>query len=125
VYARSDELFSTIMCDSRETIPLTLGLFRLAEGDVARCVTYATNLGRDADTTATMAGAIAGALGGARAIREDWRAKAMRLTRTDQPALAEALARTALRKREQERAILATLDTLIVPSDHTSKESKA
>ena len=40
------------MYDSRETVPLTLALFRLADG---------ANLGRDADTIASMCGAIGGA----------------------------------------------------------------
>jgi ADP-ribosylglycohydrolase len=103
-YARQETFFCRITCDSRETIPLTLALLLLGKGDVARCVTYAANLGRDADTIATMCGAIAGALRGAGAIRADWVNKAKTLAGTDQEALALDLTRTAIAKYEREAA---------------------
>jgi ADP-ribosylglycohydrolase len=102
VYARQDTFFCRITCDSRETIPLTLALFLLGDGDVERCVTYAANLGRDADTIGTMCGAIAGALGGVEGIRGDWAEKAKSLARTDQEALAQRLAQVAMAKVERE-----------------------
>lgn len=61
-----------IISDSRETVPCALALFLLAEGDVERCVVYAANIGRDADTIGTMVGAIAGAYKGISGIRRDW-----------------------------------------------------
>jgi ADP-ribosylglycohydrolase len=102
VYARQETFFCRITCDSRETIPLTLALLLLGEGNVERCVTYAANLGRDADTIGTMCGAIAGALGGVGAIREDWVEKAKSLASTDQEALAQKLTRVAIDKYERE-----------------------
>jgi ADP-ribosylglycohydrolase len=104
VYARQETFFCRITCDSRETIPLTLALLLLGKGDVERCVTYAANLGRDADTIGTMCGAIAGALGGVGAIRADWVEKAKGLAGTDQDTLALSLARVAIRKYERETA---------------------
>ena len=101
VYRRSDELFCRLMCDSRETIPLTLALFALARGDVERCVTFAANLGRDADTIASMGGAIAGALHGVEGIRSDWVAKAKRVSSVDQEELALKLVHAALAKHEE------------------------
>lgn len=61
-----------VICDSRETVPVTFALFYLANGDVNKVIIYAANFGRDSDTIATMAGAIAGAYQGAAAIRRDW-----------------------------------------------------
>jgi ADP-ribosylglycohydrolase len=103
VYAQRERFFCRITCDSRETVPLTLALFELAEGDLERCVTYAANLGRDADTIASMCGAIAGALGGIEGIRSDWVEKAHNVSSTDQSALALRLAHVAMVKDERER----------------------
>lgn len=101
VYADRERFFCRITCDSRETIPLTLALFLLGQGDLERCVCYAANLGRDADTIATMVGAIAGALGGVQGIRVDWAAKAHQVSVTDQRELARRLADTALCKHRE------------------------
>ena len=112
VYARRDHFCQRITCDSRETIPLTVALFWLAEGDVERSVTYGANFGRDADTIASMAGAIAGALQGIDSIRSDWVDKALRVSARDQEELARALVSTALAKMARERAALDTLRRL-------------
>jgi ADP-ribosylglycohydrolase len=58
--------------DSRETVPVALSLFYLAEGDPQKSVTFGANFGRDADTIAAMAGALAGAFRGAAALRGSW-----------------------------------------------------
>ena len=112
VYARRDHFCQRITCDSRETIPLTVALFWLAEGDVERSVTYGANFGRDADTIASMAGAIAGALQGIDSIRSDWVDKALRVSARDQEELACELVSTALEKMARERAALDTLRRL-------------
>ena len=62
----------SLMCDSRETVPCVLALFRLAEGDPEKAILYGANFGRDADTIATMVGALAGAFKGAGALRGAW-----------------------------------------------------
>ncbi|MBV7337538.1 ADP-ribosylglycohydrolase family protein [Chloroflexi bacterium TSY] len=98
MYEREADFFRSIACDSRETIPITLALFRLAGGDVEKMVTYGANFGRDADTIATMGGAIAGAYQGIAGIRADWVEKARQLTSVDQDDLAERLVRTARAK---------------------------
>ena len=106
LYANEARYFRRISCDSRETIPITLALFYLADGDVERVVTYAANFGRDADTIATMGGAIAGAFQGVDKIRSDWLEKARQLSSVDQDELASKLVRTALLKfdvQEKER----------------------
>ena len=60
------------MPDSRETVPVALSLFYLADGDPKQTIVYGANFGRDADTIASMAGALAGALRGASALPESW-----------------------------------------------------
>jgi len=71
-YYENSNMKQVIICDARETVPVTLAIFCLAEGDHERAVTYAANFGRDADTIGTMAGAMTGAFKGASAIRADW-----------------------------------------------------
>lgn len=64
-----------LMCDSRETLPATIAIFILAQGDMEKAAVYSANFGRDSDTIGTMAAAIAGAYKGASALRPDWLAK--------------------------------------------------
>ena len=105
-YANADTLFRRIGCDSRETVPVTVALFELAGGDVEKCVTYGANFGRDADTIASMCGALGGALNGVDGIRADWAEKAQRLTATDQQELAHDLVRTAVAKIRDRKAAI-------------------
>jgi ADP-ribosylglycohydrolase len=53
-----------IACDSRETVPATLAIVRLANGDPSQAAILGANFGRDADTIASMAAGICGALSG-------------------------------------------------------------
>ncbi len=57
---------------SIEEVPIALAFLVVAKGDFAASICGSTNYGRDNDTIAGMAGAIAGALCGASAIRQDW-----------------------------------------------------
>ena len=103
VYSRSERYFRALMCDSRETVPLALACFSLAGGEVEKSVLYGANFGRDADTIATMAGAIGGAFQGAGAVRPAWREKIEASPAADQEELAERLARAALAKHASEK----------------------
>jgi ADP-ribosylglycohydrolase len=49
-----------------------MGIFAAARGEYVPTVLGGTNIGRDADTIAAMAGSMAGALHGAGAIPEEW-----------------------------------------------------
>jgi ADP-ribosylglycohydrolase len=113
VYAENERFFCRITCDSRETIPLTLALFWLAEGDLERSVTYAANLGRDADTIASMCGAIAGALSGVEGIRSDWVDKAHNVSSVDQSELAVRLVNVALVKHRHELKAHSSFEQLL------------
>jgi ADP-ribosylglycohydrolase len=55
-----------------ELVPITMAILHLCRGDVNQSMIEAASFGRDCDTTASMAGCIAGALRGASAIRPDW-----------------------------------------------------
>jgi hypothetical protein len=55
-------------------VALAFGAYAAADGAFAESVLTAVNMGRDADTTAAVAGALAGATRGASAIPADWAA---------------------------------------------------
>jgi len=64
-----------IICDSRETVPVVLAIFYLAQGDPVRSILNGVNFGRDADTIGTMTGAIVGAFHGTAGLKPEWVAK--------------------------------------------------
>jgi ADP-ribosylglycohydrolase len=60
-----------VTVDARETIPIALAMFRIADGDPMLAVTGGANFGRDSDTIAGMAGLLAGSLNGIERIDPD------------------------------------------------------
>jgi ADP-ribosylglycohydrolase len=88
----------TIMCDSRETVPAAFALAVLADGDLERAVEYGANFGRDADTIASMVGAICGATNGGRPVPAPWADRLGGPAMASAIGLAEQLARTAREK---------------------------
>ncbi|MER6045279.1 ADP-ribosylglycohydrolase family protein, partial [Streptomyces sp. NPDC001856] len=57
-----------------EAVALAFGAYAAADGDFRDAVLTAVNMGRDADTTAAVAGALAGATQGVSAIPPEWAA---------------------------------------------------
>ncbi|MFH9179374.1 ADP-ribosylglycohydrolase family protein [Streptomyces albogriseolus] len=57
-----------------EAVALAFGAYAAADGDFEEAVLTAVNMGRDADTTAAVAGALAGATQGVAAVPEHWAA---------------------------------------------------
>lgn len=55
-----------------ELVPITMAILHFCQGDVNRSMIEAASFGRDCDTTASLAGSIAGIMQGAGAIRHDW-----------------------------------------------------
>jgi ADP-ribosylglycohydrolase len=100
------------MPDARETVPVALSLFYLAEGDPRRSILYGANFGRDADTIASMAGALAGALRGASALPSTWIEKIRAGSRRDQAALAEMLVGMTRQRAEELAWAAAIVDDL-------------
>ncbi|MER6481229.1 ADP-ribosylglycohydrolase family protein [Streptomyces filamentosus] len=80
---------------SIEELPIALGMLLVGEGDYRRTVLGAVNYGRDCDSIATMAGAVAGALHGEAAVPADWAKRVAEASRLDLHAPARALAAVA------------------------------
>ncbi|MFI1026713.1 ADP-ribosylglycohydrolase family protein [Streptomyces sp. NPDC020951] len=96
-----------------EELPVALGMLLVADGDYRQAVLGSVNYGRDCDSIATMAGAMAGALGSP--VPEDWSKQVAEASRLDlwQPAATltevahEVFDRDAERRRAHEQAFLA------------------
>ncbi|PSK86239.1 ADP-ribosylglycohydrolase [Murinocardiopsis flavida] len=87
-----------------EELPMALAFLLIANGDYRDTVLGGVNYGRDADSIASMGGAIAGALGGRDCVPQEWRTKIAEASRTDIEAPGLALADVAVRIREADRA---------------------
>lgn len=82
---------------SIEELPIALGLMLLADGAYEPAVLGAVNYGRDADSIATMAGAICGALGGEFAVPVAWHRQVVEASRTELAAAGRTMARVTQR----------------------------
>lgn len=60
------------MSFSKETVTKALCISRLCEADVKKAVVFGTATGRDADSTASLAASICGALGGGGGLPSEW-----------------------------------------------------
>ncbi len=95
---------------SIEELPIALGMLLVARGDYRHAVLGAVNYGRVCDSIATMAGALAGALGSP--VPEEWAKTVAEASRLDlwEPAAAltavtrEIFARDVARRRTHEQA---------------------
>ncbi len=74
-----------------EAVPLALGLFIAARGDPNRAVIGAVNLGGDADTTAAITGALAGAFAGIDAVDQKLYRTIEEVNKIDIGAIADRL----------------------------------
>ncbi|MEV7614380.1 ADP-ribosylglycohydrolase family protein [Streptomyces sp. NPDC089799] len=100
---------------SIEELPVALGMLLVAGGDYTTAVLGSVNYGRDCDSIATMAGALAGALGGESAVPAGWVKQVAEASRLDLhgPAAAvaevarEVFARDGARRRRHEAAFTA------------------
>jgi ADP-ribosylglycohydrolase len=89
-----------------EELPVALGLLVVTGGDYREAVLGAVNYGRDADSTATIAGAVAGALGGAGAVPVEWSTVVAAASRLDLAAPGRTLAEVAAEVLAADRARL-------------------
>ncbi|WP_329194455.1 MULTISPECIES: ADP-ribosylglycohydrolase family protein [unclassified Streptomyces] len=93
---------------SIEELPIALGMLLIADGAYEGSVLGAVNYGRDCDSTATMAGALSGALNGLSAVPEAWAKQVAEASRLDLHAPAAALTAVArevfTRDRDRRRA---------------------
>lgn len=101
----------TVISDSRETVPVALSMFYLAQGDPVQTILYAVNFGRDTDTIGTMAGALAGAYGGAARIKPEWFGKLQK--HNDQSILAGQLYDVVLSRLKAEKEHCKLLESMM------------
>jgi ADP-ribosylglycohydrolase len=89
-----------------EELPVALGFVLLSGGDYSDAVLGAVNYGRDADSIATMAGAITGAIGGAAAVPAQWRDEVSTASRLDiaEPGRVLAALAAELHTQDAQRA---------------------
>jgi ADP-ribosylglycohydrolase len=92
---------------SIEELPVALGFLIVAKGDFEQAIVGAANYGRDNDSIAGMAGAIAGALHGDAVIRPEWIAQVNAANRVDLDPLARDL--TALTTQLQQEQFATAL----------------
>ena len=95
---------------SIEEVPIALGFLVTTGGDFEESVFGGANYGRDCDSIASMAGAIAGALHGVTAIRDQWIDQVQQANRVDFAALAEPLADLAASLHQRRMAHLRELE---------------
>ncbi|AZM88725.1 ADP-ribosylglycohydrolase family protein [Streptomyces sp. W1SF4] len=104
---------------SIEELPIALGMLLVADGRYEASVLGAVNYGRDCDSIATMAGALAGALGGESAVPAAWAKQVADASRLDLHAPAAELAAVARevfdRDRTRRRAHEAAFDAIASP----------
>ncbi|MFD5619607.1 ADP-ribosylglycohydrolase family protein [Streptomyces yangpuensis] len=87
-----------------EELPIALGMLLVADGRYDTAVLGAVNYGRDCDSIATMAGAVAGALGGEAVVPAVWAKQVAEASRLDLHAPAVALAAVAREIFARDRA---------------------
>jgi ADP-ribosylglycohydrolase len=89
-----------------EELPVALGFVLLAGGNYPDAVLGAVNYGRDADSIATMAGAISGAIGGTESVPAQWREQVATASRIDiaEPGRVLATLATELHTQDAQRA---------------------
>ncbi|MER6389606.1 ADP-ribosylglycohydrolase family protein [Streptomyces sp. NPDC059382] len=104
---------------SIEELPVALGMLLVADGAYEESVLGAVNYGRDCDSIATMAGAMAGALGGEAVVPAGWAKQVAEASRLDLHAPAAALTTVARevfdRDRERRRAHEAAFAEIATP----------
>lgn len=102
-----------IVADPRETVPVALALVHLAGGDPHRAIVMGANFGRDADTIATMAGGLAGALRGAEALPSAWVERAERGAGAGYGDAIERFVALLAQRRDEAHAQTQLLDQLL------------
>jgi ADP-ribosylglycohydrolase len=111
-----------------EELPVALGMLVVAGGGYREAVLGSVNYGRDADSIATMAGALAGALGGSAAVPAEWVATCAEASRVDLAGPGRVMASVAIEVRAADAryqavqagrfaALAAEGSTAIVPAE--------
>jgi ADP-ribosylglycohydrolase len=104
---------------SIEELPAALGFVVARNGDLRSSVLDAVNYGRDADSIATMAGAICGGLHGIEAVPTDWATDVTAASRLDLDSVVDAMTEVVrdISRADADRATqrAAALESLLSP----------
>lgn len=102
---------------SIEELPAAIGMLIAYDSDYRSAVLGAVNYGRDSDSIASMAGAVAGALGGSSVVPEEWSGTIAKASRMDFHASARLLSSAAsdilARDRTKASSTLERIDLLV------------
>jgi ADP-ribosylglycohydrolase len=107
-------LVSPLGSEAAQTLAVALGMLVAADGDLPQAIVGCVNYGRDNDSYATVAGAIAGALHGTNAIPTDWRGTVEAANpEPDMRALSLGLAEVAVHRQHKKQAVIGAVDQLL------------
>ncbi len=107
---------SPLGSEAGQTLAVALGMLTAADGDLPQALIGCVNYGRDNDSYAAVAGAIAGALHGVQAIPADWRHTVEAANpQPDIRGLALALTQIAQERQQRLQAITAAAAPLLRP----------
>jgi ADP-ribosylglycohydrolase len=107
-------LVSPLGSEAAQTLAVALGMLVAAQGDFRQAIIGCVNYGRDNDSYATVAGAIAGALGGTSVIPPEWRDTVEAANpEPDMRALSLGLAQVAQKRQQEMQAVTAAVDELL------------
>jgi len=109
-YYETRSLYNVI-CDSRETVPVALAAFYLSGGNVRPAIEYGANFGRDADTIATMSGAIAGAYAGVEGFEKEWADKILDVN-GNQEKLADDMTELIIKRCNEKAGVLSLINAI-------------
>jgi ADP-ribosylglycohydrolase len=105
---------SPLGSEAAQTLAVALGMLVAADGDLGQAIIGCVNYGRDNDSYATLAGAIAGALHGASAIPSEWRSTVETTNpEPDMRALSLGLAQVALNTQQKMQRVVADVNRLL------------
>jgi ADP-ribosylglycohydrolase len=105
---------SLVGSEAAQTLAVALGMLVAADGDLRQAIIGCVNYGRDNDSYATVAGAIAGALHGTSAIPPDWRGTVEAANpESDMGALSLGLAEVAWQQQQKKQAVTTAVDQLL------------
>ena len=88
---------------SIEEFPIAIGMLLVAKGSYRESVLGGVNYGRDADSIASMAGAIAGAMNGVASIPSDWFSTVEKESKRDFNQISDSLVDVSLKIQEQDK----------------------
>lgn len=104
---------SPLFSEAAQTIAVALAMFLVADGDPRKAIIGAVNYGRDCDSYASVAGAIAGALRGVEVLPADWVATVRAANAYDIDGAAQGLCEVAVARHRRAARITGDVGKLL------------